>query len=222
MTSQTLIDRLEELGPWYHSVVVGDYTTPGSVDPLRRARLALAELPEDLTGRTVLDLGGNCGGVAFEFAKRGAAATVLEAGARYVQQGRTLAEALDLEVRFERGVVYDAPGLGAFDYVLFYGLIYHLRHPFLALDQMRAITKQRLFLSSRLSPGQEKVWAIGNVEASAVHEHAYNWWMPSASGMEETLRVYGFADVKTLEIDTSRSEGFWSASPDPAVPLITR
>ncbi len=222
MTSQAVIDRLEALGPWYHSVAVGDYTTPGSVDPLRRAHLALAELPEDLTGTTVLDLGGNCGGVALEFAKRGASATVLEAGARYVEQGRTLAEALDLDVRFERGVVYDAPRLGTFDHVVFYGLIYHLRHPFLALDQMRAITRQRLFLSSRLSTSPDKVWAIGNVEHLAVHEHAYNWWLPSASAMEESLKVYGFTDVRTLEIDTSRTEGFWSATPDPSVPLISR
>jgi len=219
-----LEQKIERLGPWYHAVDLGNgVTTPGKVDPRPRAKLALAELPADLTGATVLDIGGNCGGVAIEFARRGATTTVLEVKEEFVAQGKFLADLLQLPVTFRRGAVYDVSSLGKFDYVLFYGLIYHLRHPFLALDMVRAVTRRRMFLSARLSESQERVWEMSNVAGNVGEggkEHWFNWWLPSAAAMEESLRVYGFRDVRLLDMDMKRVEGFWSAAPDHTIPAM--
>jgi tRNA (mo5U34)-methyltransferase len=221
---RSLEEKIAALGPWYHAVDLGDgVVTPGKVDPRPRAQLALAELPADLSGSTVLDIGGNCGGVAIEFARRGAKTTVLEIKEEFVAQGEFLADVLDLAVKFRRGVVYDLPSLGQFDYVVFYGLIYHLRHPLLALDMVRAATRRRMFLSARLCESDDLVWEMSNVAgnvAEADKEHWFNWWLPSASAMEESMRVYGFTDIRTLDIDERRIEGFWSATPNPAVPPL--
>jgi tRNA (mo5U34)-methyltransferase len=216
--------QIAALGRWYHSVDLGDgIVTPGKVDPSLRAQLALAELPDDLSGSTVLDIGGNCGGVAIAFARRGARATVLEVDDDYIKQGKFLASVLHLPVTFRRGVVYDVPSLGKYDYVVFYGLIYHLRHPLLALDMVRAVTGRRMFLSTRMSASQHRVLAMGNVAGNVGKpgsEPAHNWWLPSAPAMEEALRVYGFVDIRTMVIDTERTEGFWSAAPDPKIPAM--
>lgn len=219
-----LEEKIGALGPWYHAVDLGDgVVTPGKVDPRPRAQLALAELPEDLSGSTVLDIGGNCGGVAIEFARRGADTTVLEVKEEFIAQGEFLADVLDLRVKFRRGVVYDVPRLGHYDFVVFYGLIYHLRHPLLALDMVRAATRRRMFLSARLSEADGLVWEMSNVAGhvgEAGKEHWFNWWLPTAAAMEESMRVYGFTDIRTLEIDSKRVEGFWAASPDPGVPPL--
>lgn len=208
------MQSLEQLGPWYHAVTVDGYTTPGKVDPTVRARLALDELPARLDGMTVLDIGGNCGGVAFEFAKRGAACTVLEVTDLFIRQGQVLARLLDLDVAFERGVVYDADSYGRFDVVVFYGLIYHLRRPFQALDVVRRACGDWCFLSSRLNPSTSRVWAMGSVWGHAPgpsEEAAYNWWLPSRSAVPATLETYGFHDVRELSHDVERAEAFWSA-----------
>lgn len=205
--------ELEELGPWYHTVTVDGYTTPGKVDPTVRANLALGQLPDRLDGVTVLDIGGNCGGVSFEFAKRGASCTVLEVGLRFTRQGQALARLLDLDVRFERGVVYDAGGYGRFDVVLFFGLIYHLRRPFHALDVVRSACRDWCFLSSRLNASTSPVWSMGSIRGHVPgpdEEAAYNWWLPSLSVMPATMEIYGFSDVRQLQHDVDRAEAFWS------------
>lgn len=219
------MEQLEQLGPWYHSVTIDGYTTPGIVDPKPRAQLTLDQLPDNLDGVTVLDIGGNCGGVAFELAKHGADVTVLEVGVGYIRQGETLARLLDLPVRFVRGLVYDAPEHGRFDVVLFYGLIYHLRHPLYALDVVRSVTKEVTFLSSRVNASNSAVWSMSNVrgnqpEPSGSGEARHNWWLPSVDGMAATMAVYGFDDVKLLHQDRDRSEGFWSGRPGDVGPVV--
>lgn len=203
---------LNALQPWYHAITVGDYVTPGKVDPTVRARLALDQLPEDLTGASVVDVGGNCGGVAFEFAKRGAEATVFELSAHYRRQGEILSELLHLPVRFRHGTVYDLTG--RYDIVVCFGLIYHLRDPFRALDVLRGATRERMFISSRVNPSTGHVWAMGNVLGHVPDaEAAHDWWLPSVRGMTATLNSYGWKDVALLAHDEERSEAFWIAHP---------
>jgi len=108
-------------------------------------------LPQDLRGCRVLDVGAfNCC-FSFECERRGAAEVV----AMDLQDARVLGfvalgELLGSRVRFKRGSVYnlDRAGLGEFDVVLFLGVLYHLRYPMLALDQLRKVTGGTLFLET--------------------------------------------------------------------------
>src|SRR5207248_6682155 len=56
----------------------------------------------------------------------------------YLAQARLAAEVKDLDIEFRNLSVYDVGALcETFDIVLFMGVLYHLRHPLLALDLIR-------------------------------------------------------------------------------------
>lgn len=96
-------------------------------------------LPADLTGKTVLDIGCNGGFYAIAMKRRGAARVVaIDSDEDYLAQARFAAEVLEQDIEFHRLDVYDVGALGErFDLVLFMGVLYHLRHPLLALDLIR-------------------------------------------------------------------------------------
>ena len=108
---------------------LGDYPS------LKWRRFAHA-IPADLTGRTVLDIGCNAGFYSLEMKRRGADRVVgIDWDEAYLAQARFAAEANGAEIEFRQMSVYDVAALGEqFDVVLFMGVLYHLRHPLLALD----------------------------------------------------------------------------------------
>src|SRR5690606_30585773 len=91
-------------------------------------------LPDDLRGKTVLDVGCNAGFYSFELAARGASVVGIDSEERYLAQARWAASHFDYggRVSFARQDVYDlARRRERFDIVLFMGLFYHLRYPVL-------------------------------------------------------------------------------------------
>ena len=85
-----------------------------------------------------LDIGCNAGFYSFELARRGADVLAVDVDEHYLRQARWAAAELGLadRVTLRRLGVYELAGLDAepFDVVLFLGVLYHLRHPLLALD----------------------------------------------------------------------------------------
>lgn len=116
-----------------------------------------AGLPADLTGHTVLDIGTTNGGTAFELERRGAARVVAVDIFGPEQFGVTaLTEFLGSKVEFVQSTVYE---LGErfsepFDLVIFWGVLYHLRHPLLALDNLRAVTGSQASLETAVCDGE--------------------------------------------------------------------
>jgi tRNA (mo5U34)-methyltransferase len=124
--------------------------TPGrnSVEML----MTNAGVPADLTGKRVLDVGAfNCC-CSFECERRGAAEVVALDLQNPAELGFTaIRDALHSErVRFVNGSAYhlEPAALGTFDVVLFFGVLYHLRYPLLAIDQLRRITKGTVYIES--------------------------------------------------------------------------
>jgi tRNA (mo5U34)-methyltransferase len=106
--------------------------------------LHTGQLPDDLSGQTVLDIGTSNGGAAFIAERRGAKRVV----ALDIHPGDwfgilRLKDFLGSEVEYVQGSVYELPALlgERFDFVLFLGVLYHLRHPLLALDAVRSVTE---------------------------------------------------------------------------------
>src|SRR5690606_12941796 len=86
--------------------------------------------PRDLTGATVLDIGCNAGFYSLKLHERGARVTGIEPDPRYLEQARFAADVLGADIEYLPLDVYDVDRLGrSFDYVLFLGVLYHLRHP---------------------------------------------------------------------------------------------
>ena len=113
-------------------------------------RLNLLQIPEDLTGYTVLDIGAWHGFFSFECERRGADRVV--AIDRFAWDKFGMKEFLNAKDSLGSNVEYhhadvhelDADTLGTFDLVLFLGVFYHHRNPLQALENIRSITKQKL------------------------------------------------------------------------------
>src|SRR6185295_17440620 len=114
-------------------------------------------LPQDLRGMSVLDIGCNGGFFSIEMKRRGADRVVaIDFDDDYLAQARFAAEVSGMDIEFRNLSVYDVATLGAkFDVVLFMGVLYHLRHPLLALDLIHEHAAKNLFVFQSMQRGSD-------------------------------------------------------------------
>ena len=209
--------RVQALGDWFQNIdLLGVPTAPahflGDYPMLKWKRFAHV-LPEDMHGMSVLDIGCNAGFYSLEMKRRGADRVVgIDFDDYYLDQARFAAEVLGREIEFRQLSVYDVGRLGErFDVVLFMGLVYHLRHPLLALDLIHENVARDLLLYQSLQRGSADMepaaqdpdfWETEVFERPSwprLHfiEHRYshdetNWWIPNAACSAAMLRSAGF------------------------------
>jgi tRNA (mo5U34)-methyltransferase len=217
MTTSEVRRRIGELGPWFHNIELGGVATApdhflGDYPRVKWRKFSEA-LPLDLAGRTVLDIGCNAGFYSIEMKRRGAERVVgIDFDDFYLAQARFAAQVTDADIDFRRLSVYDVAALGErFDVVLFMGVLYHLRHPLLALDLIREHATGDLFVFQSMQRGAAEIagveqnysfWRSDPFERPdfpRLHfiEHRYaddptNWWIPNAACVEAMLRSSGF------------------------------
>ncbi len=210
--------RIEELGPWFQNMRLGGVETApdhflGDYPAFKWRGFAHA-VPEDLTGRTVLDIGCNAGFYALEMKRRGAERVVgIDSDPRYLAQAAFAAEVEGLAIELRQMSVYDVKDLGErFDFVIFMGVLYHLRHPLLALDLIREHAARDLLLFQSLQRGAELAMEPAedyDFDDPSLFEDAggprlhfiersfagdpTNWWVPNPAATEAMLRSSGFA-----------------------------
>jgi tRNA (mo5U34)-methyltransferase len=216
-TSAEIRRKIEALGPWFHNMDLdGVPTAPDHFlndYPNVKWRRFRHAIPEDLSGRTVLDIGCNAGFYAIEMKRRGAERVVgVDYDDRYLAQARFAAEVKGVDIEFRKLSVYDVAALGeTFDIVLFMGVLYHLRHPLLALDLIHDHAAADLLIYQSMQRGSPAEYPVqadydffddGHFEQPGyprLHfiEHAYagdwtNWWAPNAACSAAMLRSAGF------------------------------
>lgn len=181
-----------------------------------QASLASMQFPADLTGLRVLDIAPWNGFFSFECARRGASEVVSlgpeDPYATGFAQTRELLQANN--VRYVRGSVYDISRdeLGTFDIVLFLGLIYHLRHPLLALDKIHDVCSNKVFVDTpyldnivwdRTIAEDVRVDILANRSAfnalpmlyytpAAETGDPYNWFIPNLLALRAMVASSGF------------------------------
>src|SRR3954447_25034727 len=140
MSPEQIRERVGELGQWFHNLDLrGVQTAPqhalGDYPSCKWRHFAHA-LPADLRGRTVLDIGCNAGFYSIELKRRGAERVLgIDSDEGYLAQARFAAQVCGVDIELRCLSVYDVDRLRErFDIVLFMGVLYHLRHPLLALD----------------------------------------------------------------------------------------
>jgi tRNA (mo5U34)-methyltransferase len=217
LSAEEIRTRSEALGPWFHNMDLGGVMTApdhflGDYPRVKWQRFADA-VPADLSGKSVLDIGCNGGFYSMEMKRRGAERVLgIDFDDDYLAQARFAADVLGFDIEFRRLSVYDLGALGErFDVVLFMGVLYHLRHPLLALDLVREHVAGDLMIFQSMQRGATEA---GPVEADypfevtdifdradwpKMHfiEHRYaqdptNWWAPNAACVEAMLRSSGF------------------------------
>jgi tRNA (mo5U34)-methyltransferase len=127
---------------WHHRIEVAPgVVTPGAQDT--PALLEQISMPDDLTGMRVLDIGARDGFFSFEAERRGAREVVALDNEPPEHTGFAVAKELlgSTRVSYLTENVYSLSPerYGRFDFVFFLGVIYHLRHPLLALDRIHDV-----------------------------------------------------------------------------------
>ena len=220
LDSSEVRTRIAELGPWFHNMILGGVATApqhflGDY-PTVKWRSFEGALPRDLRDATVLDIGCNGGFYALEMKRRGATRVVgIDSDPGYLAQAAFAVEMSNLDIELRQLSVYDVALLRErFDIVLFMGVLYHLRHPLLALDLIHEHVSDDLLVFQTMLRGQEDAAASNGPEADypfaevapfarsnwpRLHfvEGAYagdptNWWIPNAACAQAMLRSAGF------------------------------
>ena len=198
--TQKQIGELSRLG-WYHSIELPDgQIIPGlqTVDQLRH-RLAQFPIPRDLTGKRVLDIGAWDGWFSFEMEKRGAKVLALD----YAEQTRfkVARDLLGSHVDYQIGDItrISPRDIGRFDIVLFFGVLYHVKHPVLALETVCDLSTDMAFIESYVSDDGTNLEAppvMEFYETTELRGQFDNWVGPNTSCLLAFCRTAGFARVQ--------------------------
>jgi tRNA (mo5U34)-methyltransferase len=224
--SSDLRQRVEALAPWFHNMDLGGvWTAPDHFlgdYPAQKFRHFAADIPADLSGKSVLDIGCNAGFYSMEMARRGAERVVgIDSDERYLAQAQLAAQTLGFsdKVELRKLDVYDVAQLGErFDLVIFMGVLYHLRHPLLALDLIHEHVASDMLLFQSMLRGSGDLLALEQdyafFDEAPFDDPAYpklhfverrfagdwsNWWIPNRACAEAMLRAAGFAVEKRIE-----------------------
>ena len=195
--SRRQIERLSKLG-WYHSIELPDggvIEGHQSVEQLRR-RLRMFPIPEDLTGKRVLDIGAWDGWFSFEMERRGADVMALDSAknTRLLEARQLLGSRI--ECRIGDICRTTAKDLGTFDIVLFLGVLYHVKHPVLALENVCGLTRDMACIESFVTDGDpHAIPSMEFYETTELRGQLDNWVGPNAACLMAFCRTAGFARV---------------------------
>jgi len=182
---------------WRHRIDVGaGVITPGHQNSeLLLARLEEAGFPQDCSGLRALDIGCNDGEASFRMEKRGAEVTAIDREPADATGFAIAHELLQSNVVYQQRNVYDLTPErdGPYDLVMFLGVIYHLRNPFLALDRIRTVMPEGgvLMVVSAVLPGgsdQETPLMQLNIDGVPFPDHLRGTvWVPNLKCLVKML-----------------------------------
>ena len=198
-------DELYRKG-WYHSFDLPDGAHLEGIIPLRdlQWRWSQYPIPADLTGKRVLDTGAWDGWFSFEAERRGASVVAIDCieVPTFLEIHRKLNSRVDYRILD----FYELPeaNLGTFDYVLFLGILYHLKHPLLALEMVCGLTTDTAIVESFITDGPtwrehtNDVPTMEFYETDELGNQLDNWIGPSVGCLLALCRAAGFARVELL------------------------
>jgi tRNA (mo5U34)-methyltransferase len=192
---------------WFHIIDLGDgIITPGMYNPVGGIHGPRFCVPKSLEGKSVLDIGAWDGAWSFEAKRRGAARVVAAdsfcwGGGGWGDPGafRTAREALGLDVEDVYIDVMDLSrdNVGQFDVVFFFGVLYHLRHPMLALEKLRDVTAPGglAIIETHCDMLELETPALGFYPTNEAGGDTTNWFGPNPAALAGMLNACGFSDA---------------------------
>lgn len=187
--------------------------TPGTNDVERLMRLA--RVPRDLSGKSVLDVGASNGGFSFEAERRGAARVLaVDLPAIDYCGIDSTRELLGSSVEYLQASVYELPELtdAQFDLVFFFGVLYHLRHPLLALDCLRRLVRERALIETAVCDGEigrraARLPLIRFYPDAELESDPSNWFAPTVRGLLDWCRSSGLEPTLLAQWPPGRLAG---------------
>jgi len=213
---------------WYHSLELpGGRVIDGFLSLAElKERFAEFPLPPNLSGKRVLDIGTWDGWFAFEAERRGANVVAVDniEQENFHYARRELAS----KVVYEIAEVYELRdrGFAPFDYTFFLGVLYHLRHPLLALEIVCELTTDIAIVDSfivdddyRGGTGSPIPW-MEFYETTELSNQVDNWVGPTLECLLALCRSAGFARAELLNVKHRHARVAcyrrWELPPEPA------
>ena len=210
---------------WYHSIELpGGSVIQGmiGIDALK-ARLAAFPIPADLNGKRVLDVGAWTGWCSFEMERRGAEVVAVDCVEfeEFREAHRITGSKVDYRILDVEELSPESVGL--FDYVLFLGVLYHLRNPLLGLEKICAITKDTAFVESFVIDDGSAPCTMEFYETDELGGQIDNWFGPSVKCLTALCRSAGFARADLEYTSPDRRAGVtcrrrWEPAANPSEP----
>jgi len=198
---------------WFHQIQLAPgVVTPGKCSHTAADATARFGMPEDLSGKTVLDIGAWDGLFSFEAERRGARVTAMDttsengghwggtAGFEFAHRR------LGSQVEYRSGSVHelDPARHGRFDYVFFFGVLYHLTDPVDALRRLAAVTRECCLIETAFCVHPEGMARAFWEFAHGRDNDPTNYWFPTAAGLAAVLRWAGFAEANVIYAQQGR------------------
>jgi tRNA (mo5U34)-methyltransferase len=195
---------------WYHTIDLGHgLVTPGVDDtPQRTAQL---EIPKDLTGKSVLDIGAWDGALSFEAERRGASRVLATDSFCWSGEGWGTKDGFDFARKALGSKVEDLEidpmdlspeRVGTFDVVLFIGVLYHMRHPLLALERVASVTRELAIVDTHVAMTDLDRPVMLFYPNNELNDDWTNWWGPNPAAVEAMLGTVGFTRFERQHPET--------------------
>jgi tRNA (mo5U34)-methyltransferase len=217
---EELVARVAAAGWWYQRIDLGQgvFTVEGPQYHEVIWQRVSGAFPAHLAGAAVLDVGCNAGYFAIEMKRRGAGRVLgVEPVPLHFAQATLCRDVLGLDIEY---LPLDAHELArideTFDIVVFTGVLYHLRHPLLALEQVGRLCRDVIVVETECiiddprnvvyarqgAQGQVAVTGCPRgfmkfVETSELNNDGSNWWIPDTECVLAMLRTVGFTQFST-------------------------
>ena len=210
----TLQDQVNAIH-WWHTIDLGHgVVTRGGTDT--RAKLPQVGMPADLTGWSVLDIGAWDGFFSFEAERRGAKRVVAldhvvwndpTIGRRGFELARRTLGSNVEDVDCEVHSITPETADGVYDLVLFLGVLYHVRHPLLALERVASVCTDQLILETHVDMMESDRPLMAFYPETECANDLSNWFGPNRACVEAMLKAVGFKTVKMFwsHIDSKAS-----------------
>jgi tRNA (mo5U34)-methyltransferase len=192
-----------------------DFYTPGWSDP-EREKLPYYGLPERMDGMRVLDVGCAEGFFSFEAERRGAAEVVaIDSFDQSIERFNLVKLALGSNVNASRCNVYDLSlaTFGTFDLVMFFGVLYHTKHPWYALEKIAEVCSGTLLLQTLVTDDpaysdKSLSWFHPfGIESGPPEKRQFDptvFWVPTPECTRNLVRAVGFVDVADVTNEPAR------------------
>ena len=216
------------LNGWWHSIELGDGRVTDGVVKLSdlKNNYARFQLPDDLRGQRVLDIGCWDGFYAFEAESHGA--HVVAADCFSPETFFYARAARQSQAAFHELSVYELSQdlHGSFGVVIFQGVLYHLQHPLLGLQRVCEVTRDIALIGSH---------TVDNLLAAEFPIMRFypqdelggqydNWWGPSSQCLIDLTKAAGFVRTELLYQDATatllKAYRHWSHPPLAATPSL--
>jgi len=169
-TKEEIQKIFSENTPWYHWISINSIETQDTRTSKTYQTWISQNIPKDLTNKTILDIGCSDGFYSYLCESRNAKKIVaIDLEHHDVDKTNpdkkenpnnleTLKKILNSRVEYKKLDIYDIEKLNQkFDYVLMYGIYYHLKDLILALNKVSNIVTDSVFLSGHILDTDEPI-----------------------------------------------------------------